>query len=117
MTKWTQSHCEYQLAERCPKAGLLVSADEDNLLTMCPALTIERLPSVSTIRQKPGSPGSCNLLQMDARLRPSFIRQKEMFTAEKPRVAPLAFGSSRRTGASDQSVHCARYSATLAIER
>ena len=42
MRNGTQSHCEYQLAERCRKAGLLVSAEEDNLLTMFPALTIER---------------------------------------------------------------------------
>ena len=31
-----------QLADRCRKAGLLVSAEDDNLLTMFPALTIER---------------------------------------------------------------------------
>jgi adenosylmethionine-8-amino-7-oxononanoate aminotransferase len=37
-----ESHYASQLAERCRKAGLLVSAEEDNLLTMFPALTIER---------------------------------------------------------------------------
>lgn len=42
MRNGTQSHNEYQLVERCRKAGLLVSAEEDNLLTMFPALTIER---------------------------------------------------------------------------
>src|SRR3954469_17851836 len=37
-----KSHYASQLGERCRKAGLLVSAEEDNLLTMFPALTIER---------------------------------------------------------------------------
>ena len=31
-----------KLADRCRDAGLLVSADEDNLLTLFPALTVER---------------------------------------------------------------------------
>ena len=30
-----------RLAERCQEAGVLVSAEDDNLLTMFPALTIE----------------------------------------------------------------------------
>ena len=30
-----------KLADRCREAGLLVSADEDNLLTLFPALTID----------------------------------------------------------------------------
>jgi len=37
-----ESHYASQLGERCRKAGLLVSAEEENLLTMFPALTIER---------------------------------------------------------------------------
>lgn len=37
-----KSHYASQLGERCRKAGLLVSADEDNLLTMFPPLTIGR---------------------------------------------------------------------------
>ena len=37
-----KSHYASQLGERCRKAGLLVSAEEENLLTMFPALTIER---------------------------------------------------------------------------
>ena len=36
-----ESHYASQLGERCRQAGLLVSAEEDNLLTMFPALTIE----------------------------------------------------------------------------
>ena len=35
------SHYASQLGERCREAGLLVSAEEENLLTMFPALTIE----------------------------------------------------------------------------
>jgi 4-aminobutyrate aminotransferase-like enzyme len=35
-------HYASQLGKRCRKAGLLVSAEEENLLTMFPALTIER---------------------------------------------------------------------------
>ena len=31
-----------KLGDRCREAGLLVSAEEDNLLTLFPALTIER---------------------------------------------------------------------------
>jgi len=37
-----ESHYASQLGERCRKAGLLVSAEEENLLMMFPALTIER---------------------------------------------------------------------------
>lgn len=37
-----QSDYAEQLAERCRKAGLLVSVEDENLLTMFPALTIER---------------------------------------------------------------------------
>ncbi len=37
-----KSHYASELAERCRKAGLLVSAEKENLLTMFPALTIER---------------------------------------------------------------------------
>ena len=36
-----ESHYASQLGERCRKAGLLVSAEEENLLTMFPALTID----------------------------------------------------------------------------
>jgi 4-aminobutyrate aminotransferase-like enzyme len=31
-----------KLVDRCREAGLLVSADEDNLFTLFPALTIDR---------------------------------------------------------------------------
>lgn len=31
-----------KLGDRCREAGLLVSAEEDNLLTLFPALTIDR---------------------------------------------------------------------------
>ena len=36
--------CDYasKLSDRCREAGLLVSAEEDNLLTMFPPLTIDR---------------------------------------------------------------------------
>ena len=37
-----ESHYASQLGERCRKAGLLVSAEEGNLLTMFPPLTIKR---------------------------------------------------------------------------
>jgi len=37
-----ESHYALQLVERCREAGLLVSAEDQNLMTMFPALTIER---------------------------------------------------------------------------
>ena len=49
-----ESHYASQLGDRCREAGLLVSAEEDNLLTMFPALTIER----EVVRRGTGYPGT-----------------------------------------------------------